>query len=50
VSGSPASSLFRADRGHEMGQSARINAKVKFCANDLIPQYERYYQRVLEQS
>jgi hypothetical protein len=29
---------------------ARINAKKKFCANDVIPAYERYYQRVLEQS
>ena len=27
---------------------SRINAKKKFCANDVIPQYERYYQRVLE--
>jgi N-acetyl-alpha-D-glucosaminyl L-malate synthase BshA len=40
--------LSRADRGREMGQRARINAKRKFCANDVIPQYERYYQRVLE--
>ncbi len=40
--------LSRADRGREMGQRARINAKKKFCANDVIPQYERYYQGVLE--
>jgi glycosyltransferase involved in cell wall biosynthesis len=40
--------LSRADRGREMGQRARSNAKRKFCANDVIPQYERYYQRVLE--
>ena len=40
--------LSRADRGREMGQRARINAKKKFCSNDVIPQYERYYQRVLE--
>jgi N-acetyl-alpha-D-glucosaminyl L-malate synthase BshA len=40
--------LLRADRGREMGQRARINAKKKFCSNDVIPQYERYYQRVLE--
>jgi N-acetyl-alpha-D-glucosaminyl L-malate synthase BshA len=40
--------LSRADRGREMGHQARINAKRKFCANDVIPQYERYYQRVLE--
>jgi N-acetyl-alpha-D-glucosaminyl L-malate synthase BshA len=42
--------LSRADRGREMGQLARIHARQKFCANDVIPQYERYYQRVLEQS
>src|SRR6266853_1494298 len=40
--------LSSADHGREMGQRARINAKRKFCANDVIPQYERYYQRVLE--
>jgi N-acetyl-alpha-D-glucosaminyl L-malate synthase BshA len=40
--------LSRADRGREMGHQARLNAKRKFCANDVIPQYERYYQRVLE--
>jgi L-malate glycosyltransferase len=39
--------LSRADRGREMGQIARKNAKSRFCANDVIPQYERYYQRVL---
>jgi hypothetical protein len=37
-----------ASRGREMGQRARLNAKKKYCANDVIPQYERYYQRVLE--
>jgi N-acetyl-alpha-D-glucosaminyl L-malate synthase BshA len=42
--------LSRADRGREMGQIARINAKKKFCANDVIPAYEGYYRRVLEQS
>ena len=40
--------LSRADRGREMGHTARLNAKQKFCANDVIPQYERYYQRILE--
>jgi N-acetyl-alpha-D-glucosaminyl L-malate synthase BshA len=40
--------LSRADHGREMGRTARLNAKQKFCANDVIPQYERYYQRVLE--
>ena len=42
--------LSRADRGREMGKLARINAKKKFCANDVIPAYERYYQRVLSES
>ena len=42
--------LSRADRGHEMGQLARKNAKARFCANDVIPQYERYYQRVLAET
>jgi len=41
--------LTRADRGREMGQLARINARKKFCANDVIPMYERYYERVLNQ-
>jgi len=40
--------LSRSDRGREMGQRARLNAKAKFCANDVIPQYESYYQQVLE--
>ena len=42
--------LGRSDRGREMGQLARINAKKKFCANDVIPSYERYYQRVLSET
>jgi N-acetyl-alpha-D-glucosaminyl L-malate synthase BshA len=42
--------LSRADRGHEMGQLSRKNAKARFCANDVIPQYERYYQRVLAET
>ena len=42
--------LSRADRGREMGHLARRNAKARFCANDVIPQYERYYQRVLAET
>ena len=42
--------LSRADRGREMGQVARMHARRKFCANDVIPMYERYYERVLEGS
>ena len=39
--------LSRADRGREMGLRARVNARRKFCANDVIPLYEAYYARVL---
>jgi L-malate glycosyltransferase len=42
--------LSRADRGREIGQIARINAKKKFCANDVIPQYEAYYRKVLAET
>jgi glycosyltransferase involved in cell wall biosynthesis len=42
--------LSRADRGREMGKIARINAKKNYCANDVIPAYERYYKRVLDES
>jgi L-malate glycosyltransferase len=41
--------LSRADRGREVGHLARIHARKKFCANDVIPMYERYYERVLAQ-
>jgi L-malate glycosyltransferase len=41
--------LSRADRGREIGQLARVHARRKFCANDVIPMYERYYERVLAQ-
>ena len=39
--------LSRADRGREMGRLARIHARRKYCANDVIPMYERYYEQVL---
>ncbi len=42
--------LSRADRGREMGLRARADAKKKYCANDVIPLYEAYYRRVLEES
>jgi len=42
--------LCRADRGREIGKIARINAKKKFCSNDVIPLYESYYKRVLSES
>jgi L-malate glycosyltransferase len=40
--------LGRADRGREMGQRARADARQKFCANDIIPLYEAFYQKVVE--
>jgi len=39
--------LTRPDRGRAMGQTARTNARRKYCANDIIPLYERYYEKVL---
>jgi L-malate glycosyltransferase len=42
--------LSRADRGREMGHTARLNAKKKFCSNDVIPQYEAYYRKVLAET
>jgi N-acetyl-alpha-D-glucosaminyl L-malate synthase BshA len=39
--------LTRPDRGRAMGRQARISARSKYCANDVIPRYEAYYQRVL---
>jgi N-acetyl-alpha-D-glucosaminyl L-malate synthase BshA len=38
------------DRGRLMGQHARVNARRKYCSNDVIPQYEAYYQKVLNAS
>jgi L-malate glycosyltransferase len=35
------------DRGRQLGQQARVNAKRKYCSNDVIPLYEAYYQKVL---
>ncbi|MGB8495160.1 MAG: N-acetyl-alpha-D-glucosaminyl L-malate synthase BshA, partial [Candidatus Acidiferrum sp.] len=39
--------LSRADRGREMGHLARIHARKNYCANDVIPMYERYYEQIL---
>jgi N-acetyl-alpha-D-glucosaminyl L-malate synthase BshA len=35
------------DRGRAMGEMARKNARRRYCANDIIPKYEAYYERVL---
>jgi N-acetyl-alpha-D-glucosaminyl L-malate synthase BshA len=39
--------LSQSDRGRAMGQTARINARKKYCANDVIPLYEAYYRQVI---
>src|SRR3982075_540343 len=39
--------LSRSDRGRAMGQTARVNARKKYCANDVIPLYEAYYRQVM---
>jgi N-acetyl-alpha-D-glucosaminyl L-malate synthase BshA len=42
--------LSRSDRGRSMGLAARANARKKFCSIDVIPAYERYYRKILDQS
>jgi hypothetical protein len=32
-----------------MGKLARVNAKARYCSNDVIPLYEAYYKKVLAQ-
>jgi N-acetyl-alpha-D-glucosaminyl L-malate synthase BshA len=39
--------LLRPDRGRAMGRLARVNAKARYCSNDVIPMYEAYYGKVL---
>jgi N-acetyl-alpha-D-glucosaminyl L-malate synthase BshA len=38
------------DRGRAMGQLARVNARSKYCSNDVIPMYEAYYKKVLNET
>jgi len=38
------------DRGRKMGEQARVNARRRYCSNDVIPQYEAYYEKVLKAS
>jgi glycosyltransferase involved in cell wall biosynthesis len=33
----------------QMGQRARLTARARFCATKIIPQYEAYYQKILDQ-
>jgi hypothetical protein len=50
VLGLPVPLGSRPDRSREMGKIARLNAKKKFCSNDVIPIYESYYKRILSES
>jgi L-malate glycosyltransferase len=36
------------DHGRAMGKQARVNARSKYCSNDVIPMYEAYYRKVLD--
>ncbi len=38
------------DRLRALGKKARAYARKKFCAAEIIPQYERFYQRVLDRA
>jgi N-acetyl-alpha-D-glucosaminyl L-malate synthase BshA len=42
--------LTRPDRGRLMGEMARASARRKYCSDDIIPLYERYYEKVLNAS
>ncbi|HVN07589.1 MAG TPA: N-acetyl-alpha-D-glucosaminyl L-malate synthase BshA [Patescibacteria group bacterium] len=37
-------------RVREMGRTARVNARKRYCSNDVIPRYEAYYRSVLERA
>jgi N-acetyl-alpha-D-glucosaminyl L-malate synthase BshA len=39
--------LTRSDHGRAMGEMARVNARRRYCSNDIIPRYEAYYEKVL---
>jgi N-acetyl-alpha-D-glucosaminyl L-malate synthase BshA len=39
--------LTRPDRGRMMGETARANARRKYCSNDIIPLYEAFYEKIL---
>jgi N-acetyl-alpha-D-glucosaminyl L-malate synthase BshA len=38
------------ERRRLMGQKGRAHAKARFCSNNIIAQYERYYERILATS
>jgi L-malate glycosyltransferase len=38
------------DRLREMAKLARFEAQTRFCSSKIIPEYERFYTRVLERA
>jgi L-malate glycosyltransferase len=39
--------LTRPDRGRMMGEMARVNARRRYCSNDIIPRYEAFYEKIV---
>jgi len=39
--------LTNKDRRQAMGKAGRATAKARFCADEIVAQYENYYERVL---
>jgi hypothetical protein len=37
-------------RLREMGKVARWEAQTRFCSSKIIPEYEKFYERVLERA
>ncbi len=50
VLGLPVPLGSRPDGGREMRNIASVNARKKFCSNDVLPAYENYYKRILSES
>src|SRR5438552_18581563 len=42
--------LSNEKRLREIGKLARFEAQSRFCASKIIPQYEKFYQRILERA
>jgi L-malate glycosyltransferase len=39
--------LSRPDHGRAMGEMSRVNARRRYCSNDIIPRYEAFYEKIL---
>ena len=42
--------LANEERLREMGKLARFEAQSRFCSSKIIPQYETFYERILERA